>query len=360
MPIWFYTMATVETHIRRVPFSDIDLKDSFFDTLRGDYEGFDAWFNRKANEGQSAYVQYSSNNKLQAFLYTKEENGVVEDVIPQLHDAKRLKVGTFKIDAHHTKLGEYFIRLIVNEAIAIKAKEIYLTVFPKWEQLVSLIEEYGFTYHGKKGGEDVYLKSMTALRNDPVKDFPMIQTVGRSKYLLAIYPIFHTPLFPDSILCNERKQGSTLIQDVSYTNSIHKVYVCKIPQAMELKRNDIITIYRTSDHQGPAALRSVITSLCIVEEVRGYANFASIHEYKSYANTYSVFDEETLSKFYNPNLVVIKMTYNAPLHKRITRQTLIEEVGLPEGERWSLLSLTDKQFNDFISLGGVDEGIVIH
>ena len=37
-------------------FSEVDIKDTFFDTLRSDYDGFDAWFQRKADKGECAYV----------------------------------------------------------------------------------------------------------------------------------------------------------------------------------------------------------------------------------------------------------------------------------------------------------------
>ena len=38
-------------------------------------------------------------------------------------EAKRLKVGTFKIDAHNTKLGERFVKKIVDKAIFDKVED---------------------------------------------------------------------------------------------------------------------------------------------------------------------------------------------------------------------------------------------
>lgn len=37
-------------------FAEIDLQDSFFQSLRDDYPGFDDWFRRKSH--QDAFVQY--------------------------------------------------------------------------------------------------------------------------------------------------------------------------------------------------------------------------------------------------------------------------------------------------------------
>ena len=50
-------------------FSEIDLQDSFFQSLRDDYPGFDDWFRRKSD--QDAFVQYE-NNKIIGFLYLNE------------------------------------------------------------------------------------------------------------------------------------------------------------------------------------------------------------------------------------------------------------------------------------------------
>ena len=38
--------------------------------------------------------------------------------------------------------------------------------------------------------------------------------------------------------------------------------------ALQMNRGDLIVIYRTSDKLGPADYRSVVTSVCVVEEVK--------------------------------------------------------------------------------------------
>lgn len=213
-------------------FRDIDLNDTFFDSLKEDYPGFDVWFNKKSQEGKKAYVQYS-NNQLQAFLHLKIEDEKVEDVVPNLPHKNHLKIATFKIDAHNTKLGERFVKKIVDAAIFKKCDDIYVTIFPKHEGLIRLLSRYGFELYGKKRDENVYVKNMKRLTGDPLKDFPLIKTVGKRKFLLSIKPDYHTTLFPDSILKNEENQRYELIKDVSPTNSIHKIYVSQIKDTIE-------------------------------------------------------------------------------------------------------------------------------
>lgn len=91
-------MATI-MEIRK--FSSIKLDDVFFDSLKNDYPGFEDWFNRKVKAGKVAFVQYDDEGKLQGFLFLKDETAEVDEhITPLMEPKKRLKVGTFKIEAH--------------------------------------------------------------------------------------------------------------------------------------------------------------------------------------------------------------------------------------------------------------------
>ena len=57
--------------VKKEYFGNIDLTDTFFDTFRKNYKGFDEWFNRKSDE--PAYVCRTARETL-AFLYVKKEN----------------------------------------------------------------------------------------------------------------------------------------------------------------------------------------------------------------------------------------------------------------------------------------------
>lgn len=344
-----------------VSFSSINLNDPFFDSLKEDYKGFSDWFNRKAEKSETAFVLMDEGGYIQAFLYTKIEEGIVEDVSPILPSAKRLKVGTFKVDAHNTKLGERYIKRIADVAITERVKEIYLTIFPKHEALIKMLKKYGFIQKGQKGDELVLVKSLVDTTGDLLKDYPLIPIRGNKKYSLAIYPEFHTCMFPDSILHNERKERYELIKDVSHTNSIHKIYVSYMIGLDNLKPGDLLAIYRTSDGKGNAEYRSVVTSICRVEEVKTRNDFSSVEEYIGYANAYSIFDEKDLAKLFDKrNLVIIKMTYNAALTRRVIRKDLIEKVGISRDAYAGFIELTDNQFEKILKLGNVDEYIVVN
>lgn len=341
-------------------FRDINLSDSFFDSLKADYDGFSSWFQRKAEENKIAFVQYNSRNELQAFLFLKTEEGILDDVIPNRPEAKRLKVGTFKIDAHNTKLGERFIKKIMDIAIVKNVQEIYVTIFSKHVGLIRLLEKYGFSNDGRKGGEEVLVKDLKRLRGEQLKDYPLITLKNKRKFLLSIYPKYHTRLFPDSILNNEEGYKYDLIKDISYTNSIHKIYLCFMPDTAYLKQGDLIAIYRTNDYQGPARYRSVVTSICEIEEVRTKSYFANINEFINYTNTYSIFEENDLRSWYKKdNVIVLKMTYNIALTKRVTRGYLLDNIGISPEIYWGFFRLTDDQFQGILEKGEINENIII-
>ena len=342
------------------PFATIDLDDPFFDSLKADYKEFAEWFKKKGATHERAYVQYRDGG-IQAFLYLKDEgNEELTDVTPIRPACKRLKVGTFKIDAHNSKLGERFVKKILDVAIHGSYEEVYVTIFPRHEGLIKILQKYGFEEAGKKGTELVLVKNMKSKTGDILKDYPLLSIRDKRKFVLSIYPKFHTRLFPDSILHTEEGLKDELVKDVSYTNSIHKIYLCFMPDTAKLMRGDIIAIYRTNDNLGPARYRSVITSICQVEEVRTKAHFADVKDFIKYTNFYSIFSDEDLANWYRyKDVIVIKMTYNIALTKRVTRGFLLDEAGISAEQYWGFFQLTDEQFNIILRKGEINENLIV-
>lgn len=342
-------------------FRDIPLDDPFFDSLKQDYREFPDWFHGKASE--SAYVQYTD-NRLIGFMYLKLEDGEVADVNPPLPACRRIKIGTLKVVAHGTRLGERLIKKAFDRAIVEQADEIYMTVFPRHKPLIAMLEEFGFRSDGIKetenGVETVFVKTFDRSRlfGDLRKDYPLIDTRQVNFYLLAIRPQWHSQLFPDSIL---RTESYDLMSDISHTNSISKNYICSMEGVEDLRPKDLLVIYRTSDGQGPAEYRSVATSICAVEEMRSKGAFLSLDDYLNYTEPFSVFSDSELRRWWNRGqLFVIKMLYNAAFTQRVIRRTLAEDIGLDRDARWGFLPLSRKQLLDIMNRGGVDGRLIIH
>lgn len=344
-------------------FSDFDHNDSFFDSLKADYQEFPAWLQKKAQNNESAYVLYGDKG-IEGFMYLKE-NDDAEGVNPKLDDGNHLKIGTFKFDSKKTLRGQRFLKKAFDRAISSSANDIYVTVFEKHQGLVRLFQTYGFYKHGEKdtpnGKELVYVRALTQINGDILLDYPYVLARNSRKYLLAIYPEFHTRLFPDSKLINE---SPDIVQDVSHTNSIHKIYICGMHSVARMQRGDTIVIYRTGDGKGAAHYRAVASSVCVVESVRHIDAFNDENSFVEYCGKFSVFSEAELRAFYQERKYpyVLRFTYNLALPKRPNRASLIEDVGLngTRGFRWSHFELTDAQFHRILELGRIDESFVIN
>lgn len=177
-----------------------------------------------------------------------------------------------------------------------------------------------------------------------------------NKYLLSIYPKYHSVMFPDSILTTENKN---IITDISHTNSIHKIYVCTMGVDV-LRYGDVIVLYRTAEYGRSAEYSAVVTSVCVVEEVRKQSDFSSFDEFFKYANQYSVFDRDDLHYWYQRGgCKAIKMTYNVALKKRIVRHDLIEKIGMDRNAYWGVMQITDAQFEEIIRKGEVNSQVIM-
>lgn len=148
------------------------------------------------------------------------------------------------------------------------------------------------------------------------------------RYLLSIYLRYHSIMFPDSILTTENRN---IITDVSYTNSIHKIYVCTMEGVEKLKHGDMVVLYRTAEEGKSAEYSAVATSICVVEDIKLQDEFDGFEDFYKYASKYSVFDKADLHYWYKRgNCKAIQMTYNAAFKRRIVRHDLIEKMNESE------------------------------
>jgi predicted nucleic acid-binding protein len=283
--------------VKKVDFAEVDIKDKFFDTFREDYAEFNEWFNTKAEE--PCYVCYSEGN-LTAFLFVKIEGNEepYSNVTPVFGKKKRLKIGTLKVTGNGYKIGERFLKTIFDNATQYKVEEIYVTVFnkrPEQEQLIEMLEEWGFKHHGikttKNGIEQVYVRTFGKLLpvdiQNPKLTFPFFSR-ETDKYIIKIEPVYHTELFPDSI--NTREDKAKYTENEPHRNRISKVYISH-SQDRHLKSGDIILIYRMGE-TSPKKYSSTITTICIVENVK--TNFKSFDEFFNACNRRTMISKEDL------------------------------------------------------------------
>jgi hypothetical protein len=349
--------------VKQERFGNIDLGDPFFDSFKQDYGGFDKWFARKSEE--TAYVCWAE-GRLVAFLYLKVEarEEPYPDFEPPFPQARRLKIGTFKVTLNGFRLGERFLKIVFDNALRHRADEVYVTAFdkgPEQARLLELLEDFGFRRHGVKhnvfGDELVLVRSMAKafLPDTPRLTYPFFPSGGTS-FIVPIYPQYHTDLFPDSILRTESPADFT--ENEPHRNAISKVYVSR-SYFRALRPGDVIVFYRTGGFH-----KSVVSTIGIVEN--SVLDIRSEDQFIRTCRKRSVFTDEELRQQWRHNPYnrpfVVNFLYAYSFPRRINMRRLIE-IGVirdvnsaPRG--FELLS-TD-QFHTILKETETDESIVVH
>jgi hypothetical protein len=310
--------------VRQEYFGNIDLNDPFFSSLKEDYVDFVEWFNKKHD--QIAYVCKSDGN-IVAFLYVKKE-GPTEpytDVTPPLLSRNHLKIGTLKVQSNGLKLGERLLKIVFDNGLRFSVDDIYFTIFPKRDdqlRLIELLKDFGFGYHGIKqsisGREDVYVRGFPpkASVTHPRTTFPFLSRRAR-KFIVPIYPEYHTNLFPDSILRTESPLD--FVENEPFRNAISKIYIARSLNR-DLKTGDVIVFYRTGGRY-----KGVVTTLGVVEQV--IATISDLSTFVELCRGRSVFTVDQLKQQWNKYTnkpFIVKFLYAYSFQKRINLDHLIK------------------------------------
>lgn len=132
-------------------FSDINLDDPFFDSLKNDYPGtanstrFTDWFKKKSLNGSTALV-FEDEIGIGAFIALKSEEEEIELQDRVLPPLKRIKISTFRISERYRRqrIGEGAIGLLLWKWQQSDTSEIYVTVFDKHIPLISQLPKLNY------------------------------------------------------------------------------------------------------------------------------------------------------------------------------------------------------------------------
>ena len=347
-------------NVQKLKFGKIDLNDTFFDSLKEDYVGFDKWFIKKYDE--EAYITINSNNgMLLSFLYLKveDENENYSNINPLFLPKRRLKIGTFKVISNGFRLGERFVKIIFDNALKNHVQEIYVTIYdkrPEQRRLIDLLEQWGFVLWGTKGeGELVYVRDFSPKFDiENLKAcFPYISK-GKNAYIVPIYPEYHTELLPDSILNTESPEE--FIEDFPHRNCINKVYVSRSMEPYP-SVGDILVFYRTGGYY-----KSVVTTVGEVLEVK--TDFQDENDFILYCRKKSVYPEQALREMWRYSTrkpFVVNFLYAYSFPHRINMKELIDLkvlTGINDAPR-GFKPITKEQFEIILKETRSDESFII-
>ncbi len=256
--------------VRRVPVHRLNPKDHFFDSFRTDYPGFDNWMAKIAAEGRACYRSELSNGRLGSLLIFKDDD---RDPVCGQPSASRLKICSLKVSEEQAgfRLGESLLQLALRYGYQNRVRECYVTVFPKYGELVSLLSTFGFqTLCSLPNGEEVLMKQLEPPREahslEPVeflrRYFPAFREDSAiRKFLVPIRPEYHKLLFPEYGTAGiQRTLDGHRSLPPPAGNAIRKAYLCN-SKATQVRPGDVLLFYRSGDVQA-------ITHRGVVEQVR--------------------------------------------------------------------------------------------
>ncbi len=355
------------------PFSEINLNDAFFDSLKRDYPaddtniGFINWFKKKSSKGARALV-FFDNSGLGAFICLKEENESLITTEREYPVRNRLKISTLRIAERFQgqRIGEGAIGLILWQWQKSKCREIYVTVFEKHQLLIFLLEKFGFIHIGNNyNGERVYLRSKNQVDfSTPYKAFPFVSPNFLSSGFIVVNDDYHDTLFPYSELKNTIQNQL----EISVANGITKMYISQDGSLLRYRPGDPVLIYRRhTKKEGMKKYKSCVTSYCVVVSThcikRGGWREQTFDEFKQLVRNKTVYSENALLKMYenDKHIIVVEMLYYGYFGEghNINWDWLSRNGYFQPGTYPSKIRLSQEQFRLLLQEGDVDVSDVI-
>lgn len=346
-----YKMLAVEKTL----FGNVDISDSFFDSFRQAYDGFDRWFFKKCDE--ESYVCKNDIGNLLGFLYLKTElpGENYSDIQPPFAPKRRLKVGTFKVESTGFRLGERFIKIIFDNALERNVDEIYMTMFTDREELSALYDlatRWGFVEHGIKISNGKTETVLVKKLNEYVptlsvrKNFPLIR-YNCNKFFMPILPEWHTTLLPDSKLNTEN--AIDFLGREPHRYALQKIYI-SWANDKGAQPGDLFLFYRMGEDGSIKKYKSVVSTVAMVDEI--IKDFKSEEEFLYLCQNRSVFSVTDLRKFWKNNrynIKILKFIFVKSLTKRPNLEYLRDN-GIVEkdGGARPFMQLTDEQYDMII------------
>ena len=354
-------MVNVGNKFKLRLFKDCDLRDPFFLSLKEDYPKFEDWFKKKSVEGAKAYVA-SKDSSIGAFLYLKDNE--CEPLVlatGEVPAEPRLKIGTFKLskDEEGKRLGEGAVGIALGTWLNSSCDKIYVTVFPKHTDLITILTRFGFKLIGNnKNGEGVYVKSKSNIdRTDAYTMYPYFDKTKAS--MAKIIPIeegYHDALFPNSEL-----QGTEQFNpEIAAGNGVTKIFIATPFSTLTYNPGQPIFVYRKAAQHG--GYKSVISSYCSLEAVdyvkrNGRLNMA-LEQFLAHVGNKSVYSVKKLTDIFRgrySNIIILKLLYMGYFGKgnNVNWRTLKDSGLWPEAHPYTF-SYSFAEFSAIMRLGKKD------
>ena len=307
------------------------LADTFFDSIRTNYPGFDTWFvGTCCREGREAWIARDATGALAAIcIFKNQEPEPLTDEGRAL-PGPALKLCPLKVgpSIQGQKIGELFLKAAFKYARQTGAENILLTVKNGQQpHLESLLSDFGFEIFGTLKDELVMVKRhpvMPPLHQnlDPLqynKAFwpHMIADTTVRKFIVPIQPQFHRQLFPDWVQDTQQlrlqfpaSSGALTTQNLG--NALKLAYLCH-SKISKISAGDILFFYRSNDFQE-------LTTIGIVETVVRLSNAEEILKRVLKRTVYSATEIDEMA---DKETLVLLFRLGLHLPNAVTRKFLV-------------------------------------
>ncbi len=269
------------------PVHSLSLDDPFFESLRSDYLGFDGWFERAAREGRCAFVIDGPAGEIAGLCALKPDDDEY-NLGGRVAKVSTIKVGdSFK----GSRYGELLLKALFLHASSL-FDALWVTVFPKHEELIDLLSTFGFVQHCDRGEEQVMVKRVTPPGDvprslDPLSFHiafgpPALLVTEEQTFIVPIQPGYHQSLFPDA-----PGEQQTFLPPRGYGNALRKAYLCRA-SLRRARPGATLVFYRSDDAMAA-------TAIGVLEETLVSADPVAILEFVGTRTVYSVAEVEKMA-----------------------------------------------------------------
>lgn len=228
---------------------NLDVNDTFFDSLRCDYkeELFNNWFKEKCQNGHRDCLVIQDNEKLVGLCIYKFESPCYEMT------GKVLKICTFKLSISGNKQGELLLRKLFDYSYNSNVDWIYVTAYEK-NYICHFFENFGFERYCKPkedSGELIFRKQMKPQLVDikrlsplefDIKFCPRYFNEEQDAFLVPVVTSYHNMLFPDAIKENSLFPQFDYLD--SFSNAMRKAYLCRSNTTL-VREGSILFFYKS-------------------------------------------------------------------------------------------------------------------
>ena len=291
--------------VNAVLMHSLDRTDPIWESFRGDYPGFDEWFNRARQQERHAWTITPDEQLAGVVIVKREEDS------PFGLEGRQLKITTFKVADEFVgrRYGELLLKSVFRHANQNDYDGLYVTVLDKYEGLTGLLEDFGFVALDQSTdlGEQVLNKRLKADDQDLAELGPLpfhvafgppaLHPGSTDWFVVPIEPGYEEMLFPipgqppavQPTLPGLSEWARPDARPRGFGNAIKKAYLSKTSSRL-VSGGAVLLFYRSSDVQAIRAV-GIVEDVFVSRDPDAIASFVSARTVYSLAEIAAMADE---------------------------------------------------------------------